>query len=154
MRLAIQRVLEARVEVDGEVVGRIGRGLLALVGLGEGDAEAAFPRLADKMVGLRIFPDEGGNMNRSVEEVSGGILLVSQFTLYADVRKGRRPSFTRSMPPEQARELFEVFAQAVRARHTAGPVETGRFGAMMHVHLVNDGPVTIWLDSAELGGGG
>jgi D-tyrosyl-tRNA(Tyr) deacylase len=150
MKLVIQRVRSAHVEVDGDVTGRIGAGLMVLVGLGRGDTAALFPRMLEKTVALRIFPDEGGNMNRSLEEVGGGLLLVSQFTLHADCRKGRRPGFSDAMPPGEARVLFDEFVAAARERFTAGPVETGRFGAMMQVHLINDGPVTIILDSDQL----
>lgn len=150
MRLVIQRVTEAEVLVEGTSTGRIGRGIVALVGFGEGDSEAMLAKVAEKTIGLRIFADENGNTNRALEEVSGGILLVSQFTLYADIRKGRRPSFTRSLPPGPASELFDQFVKTVRGRYSAGPVATGVFGAMMEVRLVNDGPVTIWLDSADL----
>lgn len=153
MRILIQRVSQARVVVEGRTVGEIGPGLLALVGFAEGDSEAHFPRMAAKLCGLRIFPGPGGNMDRSVEETGGGLLLVSQFTLYAETRKGRRPSFTRSLGPEPARALFEAFVEHVRGTYSAGPVATGEFGAMMEVALVNDGPVTIWLDSADLGAG-
>jgi D-tyrosyl-tRNA(Tyr) deacylase len=150
VRIVLQRVREARVEVDGRVTGQIGKGLLALVGLAEGDTAALFPKMLEKVVALRIFPDEGGNMNRSLEETGGGLLLVSQFTLYADCRKGRRPGFSGAMAPELARALFAAFVEAARTRYSGGAVETGEFGAMMDVHLVNDGPVTIVLDSGEL----
>ncbi|MBX3730243.1 MAG: D-tyrosyl-tRNA(Tyr) deacylase [Candidatus Sumerlaeia bacterium] len=151
MRLVIQRVSEGEVVIDGVSHGRIGRGVVVLVGFGEGDTEALLAKVADKLIGLRIFADAGGNTNLALGDVGGGILLVSQFTLYADVRKGRRPSFTRSLAPEPARQLYETFVERVRAAYTTGPVESGVFGAMMQVRLVNDGPVTIWLDSAELG---
>lgn len=150
MKLLLQRVREARVEVDCETIGAIGPGLLVLVGLGQGDSERMFEPAIDKMLNLRIFADEAGAMNRSVLDAKGGILLVSQFTLYADVRKGRRPSFTEAMPPAEARELYARFVAAVERRYPDGPVESGIFAAMMQVHLVNDGPVTIMLDSAEL----
>ncbi len=147
MRIVLQRVLKAHVEVDGHVTGRIGPGLLALVGLADGDTPELFPRMLEKTVGLRIFPDESGNMNRSLEDTAGGLLLVSQFTLLADCRKGRRPSFTKAMGPGDARKMFDQFVSEARQRYTKGPVHTGRFGAMMQVHLINDGPVTIILDS-------
>jgi len=150
MRILIQRVSEASVTIDGRVAGRIGRGVVALVGFCPTDDERIVARTIDKFVGLRIFADETGNTNLSLEEVGGGILAVSQFTLYADVRKGRRPSFSGAMAPGPARELWEKFLVALRARYSAGPVETGEFGAMMQVALVNDGPVTVWLDSADL----
>jgi len=150
LRIVLQRVREAHVEVDGRVTGRIGHGLVALVGLGEGDTADLFARMLEKTVGLRIFADDAGNMNLSLEDVGGGLLLVSQFTLYSDCRKGRRPGFSGAMAPVAARDLFGEFVDAARGRHKAGPVETGEFGAMMDVHLVNDGPVTILLDSDEL----
>lgn len=150
MRLLVQRVSEARVEVEGQVTGEIGAGLLVFAGLSAQDTDAIFPKMTAKLTGLRLFPGPGGNMDRSVEETAGGILLVSQFTLYADTRKGRRPSFTRSLAPEPARELFARFVDHLRGHYTAGPVATGEFGAMMRVSLLNEGPVTIWLDSEEL----
>ncbi|MCS7315852.1 MAG: D-aminoacyl-tRNA deacylase [Bryobacterales bacterium] len=145
MRAVLQRVREARVEVDGTVTGAIGRGLLVLVGIAREDTQRDADYLAEKIAGLRIFPDQEGKMNRSVQEVGGAVLVVSQFTLYGDTRKGRRPSFDRAAPPEQARALYEYFVQALRARGLA--VETGVFQAMMQVHLVNDGPVTILCES-------
>jgi len=150
MRIVIQRVSRASVTVEGRVVGAIGEGLLAFVGFCEGDDERLLPKVVDKMAGLRIFPDEGGNMNRSLEEVGGGVLAISQFTLHADIRKGRRPSFTKALAPAAAEALFGKFVDAVRARLTDGPVECGVFGAMMDVELVNAGPVTILLDSDDL----
>lgn len=150
MRLLIQRVSRATVRVDGSVVGEIGPGLLVLVGLGRGDTEALFPPAIEKLANLRIFPDAEGNMSRSVLETGGGILAVSQFTLYADSRKGRRPSYIDAMPPAEARDLFGAFVARLRTDYTAGPVATGIFGAMMQVELINDGPVTIWLDSADM----
>ncbi len=136
--------------MDGQVVGAIGPGLLLLVGVRRGDDLATAEWLAQKVAHLRIFEDEAGKMNRSVLEVGGSALVVSQFTLYADVRKGRRPSFIEAAPPEEARPLVDAFADALR--RLGLPVETGVFGAHMDVELVNDGPVTIWLDSAELRG--
>lgn len=153
MRLLLQRVSEAKVTIDGDVTGRIGQGIVALVGLGAGDSESLFRPAAEKIVNLRIFPDDEGKMNRSLAEIGGGILAVSQFTLYADARKGRRPSYITAMPPDQARGMFDLFLDVLRDIHQ-GPVETGRFGAMMDVQLVNDGPVTIWLDSSEMPWGG
>lgn len=147
MRIVIQRVQEARVEVDGEVTGAISKGLLVLLGVAKGDTEADAAFLAEKTLGLRIFPDEDGKMNRSVVEAGGGVLVVSQFTLYGDVRKGRRPSFDAAAPPELARELYEKFLSLVRKSDI--PVRTGVFQAMMKVYLVNDGPVTILCDSAR-----
>ncbi|MDK2971468.1 MAG: D-aminoacyl-tRNA deacylase [Candidatus Sumerlaeota bacterium] len=151
MRLVIQRVTEAEVTIDGVCHGRIGRGVVVLVGFGEGDTEARLGKVIDKLVGLRLFADEAGNTNLALADVQGGILLVSQFTLYADIRKGRRPSFTRSLEPEAAKALYAKFVARVREVYSSGPVESGVFGAMMQVRLVNDGPVTIWLDSDEIG---
>ncbi len=145
MRLLIQRVKEARVEVDGSVAGSIGPGLLVLLGIAKGDTAKEADYLIDKMLGLRIFPDAEYKMNLSVADTAGGVLVVSQFTLYGDVRKGRRPSFDAAAPPEQARELYEYFVAQARLKHPR--VETGVFQAVMAVHLVNDGPVTILCDS-------
>lgn len=150
MRLVIQRVSEAHVTIDDAVRGRIERGLVVLVGLGSEDHEAMLPKIVDKLIGLRLFADENGNTNLSLADVGGGILLISQFTLYADVRKGRRPSFTDALEPARAEALYNQFVEAVRLRYLHGPVETGEFGAMMNVSLVNEGPVTIWLDSRYL----
>jgi len=148
MRAVIQRVSQASVSVDGAVVGRIGTGLLVLLGVAKGDDEAAAEYLAEKTAGLRVFEDDAGKMNRSVAEAGGSVLVVSQFTLYGDVRKGKRPSFDRAAPPEVANRLYDHFVQRVRA---AGiQCETGRFQAMMDVELVNDGPVTILLDSEKV----
>jgi D-tyrosyl-tRNA(Tyr) deacylase len=145
MRIVVQRVREARVEVDGTLVGRIGRGLLVLLGVGKDDGPKDVEYIAGKIRDVRIFEDDEGRMNRSVMDVGGAVLLVSQFTLYGDVRKGRRPSFDAAARPETGRALYE---DVVRALRGAGvPVETGTFQAMMQVHLVNDGPVTIVLDS-------
>ena len=145
MRLLIQRVKEARVEVDGSVTGAIGPGLLVLLGIAKGDTPKEADYLIDKMLGLRIFPDAGHKMNLSVADTAGGVLIVSQFTLYGDVRKGRRPSFDAAAPPELARELYEYFVEQTRRKHRQ--VAAGVFQAMMSVHLVNDGPVTILCDS-------
>jgi D-tyrosyl-tRNA(Tyr) deacylase len=145
MRAVIQRVKEARVEVEGEVVGRIGEGVLVLLGAGKDDTEEDAGYLAEKIMGLRIFEDTEGKMNLSVTETGGGVLVVSQFTLYGDCRKGRRPSFDKAAPPELAEELYELFVREIRER--VAKVETGRFRAMMDVHLVNWGPVTLMLDS-------
>jgi D-tyrosyl-tRNA(Tyr) deacylase len=144
MRVVLQRVSRARVTVEGRVSGEIGRGLLLLAGFTDGDSEDALAWMADKVVGLRIFPDGEGKMNRSVQEVGGGLLVVSQFTLYGDTRKGRRPSFVDAARPEIAIPLYERFVALLRA--TGLPVGTGEFGAMMDVELVNDGPVTLILE--------
>jgi D-tyrosyl-tRNA(Tyr) deacylase len=145
MRAVLQRVDRASVEVDGETVGSIGMGLLVLLGVDKGDTSANADYLADKILNLRIFADGAGKMNRSVIESGGGILAVSQFTLYGDCRKGRRPSFDDAAPPELARPLYEYFVQRLRAGKL--PVETGVFQASMKISLVNDGPVTFVLDS-------
>ncbi|MGA2325901.1 MAG: D-aminoacyl-tRNA deacylase [Bryobacteraceae bacterium] len=149
MRMVVQRVSEAHVEVGGEVVGAIGRGLLVLVGVAKPDTPADADYLADKVSGLRIFPDQDGKMNRSVLEAGGALLVISQFTLYGDCRKGRRPSFDMAAGAEQARTLYERFLDACRARSV--PVQSGVFQASMAVHLVNDGPVTIICESARPG---
>lgn len=145
MRVVVQRSKAASVAVGGEVVGRIERGLVVLVGVTHEDGEPDAAYIADKVAGLRIFEDEAGKMNLSVEDVGGAVLSVSQFTLYGDARKGRRPSFMAAARPEQALALYEKFNTLLRQRGVA--VETGRFGEMMDVSLVNWGPVTIWLDS-------
>lgn len=147
MRIVAQRVSRAQVTIDGEVVGAIGPGLLLLLGIRESDDSSAIDYLVEKVVHLRIFPDEEGKMNRSVLDVGGGVLVVSQFTLYGDCRKGRRPSFVGAAPPALAIPRYEEFVAKVRARGI--DVQTGRFGAMMEVELVNDGPVTLILDSLE-----
>lgn len=145
MRVVLQRVSRAEVSVDGRVVGSIERGLLLLVGFREGDGAEHVAWMAEKVVGLRIFSDAEGKMNLSLEDVAGDLLVVSQFTLYGDVRKGRRPSFVGAAPPEIAVPLYEGFVTALRNR-TSGTVETGEFGAAMAVDLVNDGPVTLLLE--------
>jgi D-aminoacyl-tRNA deacylase len=145
VRIVLQRVSEASVTVEGEVVSEIGSGLLLLVGVAAGDGEAQADWLAEKVAGLRIFNDEEGKMNLSVRDVGGEVLAVSQFTLLADTRKGKRPSFVRAAPPEEAEPLFDHFCERLRASGV-GTVETGSFGAMMEVALVNDGPVTIVLE--------
>ncbi len=137
--------------VDDERVGQIGRGLLLLVGIGQEDDEATLERMAKKVVDIRIFADEQGRTNRSLLEAGGRLLAVSQFTLYADTRRGRRPGFTYAADPEKASALFDRFCEQLE-QLVGGPVERGVFGAMMQVHLVNDGPVTIMLDSAEWAG--
>jgi D-aminoacyl-tRNA deacylase len=144
MRVVLQRVSRAKVTVEGRVTGEIGRGLLLLAGFTDADTEDALRWMADKVVGLRIFQDDEGKMNRSVEEAGGALLVVSQFTLYGDARKGRRPSFIEAARPEVAIPLYERFVALLRA--TGLQVETGEFGAMMDVELVNDGPVTLILE--------
>ena len=144
MRVLLQRVSRAEVRVDGRVTGRIGRGFLLLVGLTHADGEEQVAWMAEKVVSLRLFGDDEGKMNRGLEEVGGGLLVVSQFTLYGDARKGRRPSFIDAARPEHAIPLYERFLEILRA--TGVPVQTGEFGAMMDVELVNDGPVTLWLE--------
>ena len=148
MIAVLQRVKWAKVEVGGRVVGQIGPGLLALVGVASSDDETHARALADKTVYLRIFPDDQHNMNRSVLDVGGSVLAVSQFTLLADCHKGRRPSFIEAAPPERANALMENYVARLREYNLR--VETGQFQAMMHVSLCNDGPVTIVLDSREL----
>lgn len=145
MRGLVQRVSEASVSVDGEVVGSIGPGLCALVGVGLDDDEAAADRLATKIWQLRVFPDEAGNLNRSAAELGLAVLVISQFTLYADTSRGRRPSFVRAAPPERANALVDRVVD--RLRSTGAEVATGRFGAMMRVSLVNEGPVTIMVET-------
>ncbi|HLL81075.1 MAG TPA: D-aminoacyl-tRNA deacylase [Longimicrobium sp.] len=144
MRIVLQRVSRARVTVEGRTTGEIGRGLLLLVGFTERDGEEALAWMADKVMGLRILPDDEGKMNRSLVEADGALLVVSQFTLYGDARKGRRPSFVDAARPETAIPLYERFLELLRA--TGRPVQTGEFGAMMEVELVNDGPVTLVLE--------
>ena len=145
MRAVLQRVTRASVRVDGECVGRIERGWLILLGVAQGDTEEDAAWLADKVLNLRGFEDDAGKMNRSVEDVGGALLVVSQFTLYADVRRGRRPSFDDAMPPAEAEKAYDAFVAEARARIK---VETGRFRAHMRVSSLNDGPVTLWIDSA------
>lgn len=145
MRVLVQRVLEARVEVDGQTVGSVATGLLLLVGLGAGDGPMEIDWMARKVAGLRIFSDAEGQMNLDLTQVEGGILAVSQFTLYGDCRKGRRPSFIDALEPGQAEPLFEKFVESLRQLGISR-VDTGRFGADMKVHLVNDGPVTFWIE--------
>lgn len=144
MRCLVQRVSEARVRVEGRVVGEISRGLLALVGVMEGDSPEDGAWIERKLLSLRIFPDDAGKMNLSVRDVGGSLLLVSQFTLAADIGKGARPSFVRAMEPARARSVFDALVAAL-GNHL--PVQTGRFGAEMAVELTNAGPVTLWLDS-------
>jgi D-aminoacyl-tRNA deacylase len=148
MRAVIQRVSRAEVRVGGKVVGQIGRGLVVLVAVGAGDSPEAAQALAEKIVHLRIFDNEAGRMDRSLLEAGGSVLAVSQFTLYGDCRKGRRPSYDRAATPEAARPIYESFIASLRA--LGAPVETGQFQAMMEVELTNDGPVTLLLDSEKL----
>ena len=143
----VQRVAEARVDVDGQTVGAIGPGLLVLLGVVRGDTEAEGDWLAGKVAALRVFPDEDGRMNRSLVDVGGEALVVSQFTLAGELKKGTRPSFTRAAAPDLAERLYERFAARL-ADALGRPVPTGRFGAAMQVHLVGDGPVTLWLERA------
>jgi len=147
MRAVVQRVSRAWVTVREQVTGKIDRGLLVLIGIGAADSEADADYLADKISGLRIFEDEHGKMNLSLSEIAGSVLAVSQFTLYGDVRRGKRPSFDAAAPPEKARMLYEYFVLRIRAAGLR--CETGRFQEMMEVELVNDGPVTILLDSSR-----
>lgn len=148
MRACIQRVSEARVTVDGTVTGQIGRGLLVLLGVGTNDGAGEIDWLAEKLVNLRVFEDADGKMNRSLLDAGGALLVVSQFTLFGDCRKGRRPSFTDAAPPELAERLYNEFVARVRVLGVE--VATGVFRAQMDVALVNDGPVTLWIDTADL----
>ncbi len=149
MKAVIQRVTRASVEVDGQIIGRIGIGLLVLLGVARADGEADVRYVVEKLVGLRVFGDAQGKMNRSLGEVEGSLLLVSQFTLMGDVHKGRRPGFAQAAPPEQARALYEAAVSQLRVRGV--PVESGQFAASMQVELLNDGPVTFILDSRHRG---
>lgn len=148
MRAVVQRVRRAEVRVGEEVVGRIGRGFVVLLGVGKSDTETAAEALAEKIANLRVFDDDQGKMNRSVLDISGQVLCVSQFTLYGDCRKGRRPSYDQAAAPDQALLLYESFVKCLR--QLGIPTETGRFRAMMDVELINDGPVTLLLDSDRL----
>ena len=145
MRVVLQRVREAHVTIEGKVVGEIGLGQFLLVGFKQSDTTDQVEWMADKVVGLRIFQDDAGKMNRTLADVDGSILVVSQFTLHGDVRKGRRPSFIDAATPETAIRLYERFVELLEARHP-GKVATGEFGAMMDVSLTNDGPVTLVID--------
>jgi D-aminoacyl-tRNA deacylase len=144
MRVVLQRVARASVTIEGRVAGEIGRGFLLLIGFARDDTSETLDWMADKVLSLRLFPDEHGRMNLGLEDVGGGVLVISQFTLYGDARKGRRPSFVEAAPPEIAIPLYERFLELLRA--TGSPVGSGEFGAMMDVELVNDGPVTLWLE--------
>jgi D-tyrosyl-tRNA(Tyr) deacylase len=148
MRAVVQRVSRAKVTVNDWITGEIGMGVLVLLGVGQNDTEADATYLAEKIAGLRIFEDHDGKMNRSVADVGGSVLAVSQFTLYGDVRRGKRPSFDAAAPPEPARRLYDSFVERIRAAGLR--CETGRFQEMMQVELVNEGPVTILLDSEKL----
>jgi len=149
MRVLVQRVQRGSVQVEGRIVGRVGKGYVLLVGVTHGDGEAEADRLADKVAHLRVFEDEAGKMNLSLLDVGGGALVISQFTLYANARRGRRPDFIAAAPPAVAEPLVARFADALRALGVR-PVEEGVFGAHMLVEILNDGPVTILLDTAEL----
>ena len=155
MRFLIQRSKEASVSIDGKVVGAIGRGFTVLIGIGGGDTEEVADKMLKKLFGLRIFEDEAGKTNCSLAQVQGSLLMVSQFTLYADCRRGNRPGFTYAAPPALAESLYEYILKRSRAlmkdNGINGTVEHGEFGAEMQVSLINDGPFTIWLDSKELG---
>jgi len=148
MRAVLQRVSEATVEVEGRTVGHIGKGVVVFLGIGEGDTAQDAEYLASKVIHLRVFEDEERKMNRSVAEVGGSVLVVSQFTLYGDCRRGRRPSFAEAMAPERAEKLYEHFVRSIRREGLV--VETGVFQALMRVAVVNDGPVTLLLDSKKL----
>ncbi len=148
MRALIQRVSQAAVTVDDEIVGRIGRGFVVLLGVTHADGQREAAWLAHKIAGLRVFDDAAGKMNLGLSDVSGEVLVVSQFTLYGDARKGRRPDFLQAARPEQAEPLVDYFVEQLRADGL--PVQTGQFRALMQVSLVNDGPVTLWLDTAGL----
>lgn len=148
MRGVVQRVKKASCTVDNKIFGKINKGLLLFLGVGEGDEEKDLKYLVDKVLGLRIFSDENGKMNLSLEDIEGEILIISQFTLYGDVRKGKRPSFTRSCPPEEGEKYYNKFIEEVRNRGIKA--ETGEFGADMEIELINDGPVTILIDSEKI----
>ena len=150
MRLVLQRVSEASVIVGGDTTGSIRTGLVILAGMAKSDTQSDVDYLADKVLGLRIFPDDSGKMNRNIADAGGSLLVVSQFTLYGDCRKGRRPGFDQAAAPEQAQALYNRFVEKLRLGPV--PVETGVFQAMMEVHLVNQGPVTIRMDTADRNG--
>ena len=149
MKVIIQRVIESDVKIDKRTVGEINKGLNLLVGVGHEDSEADLKKAVEKIVNLRIFEDENGKMNLSLLDIKGDVLIISQFTLFADIRKGRRPSFTNAASPEKANELYEKFIDMMKTV-VPGKVETGEFGADMKVSILNDGPVTIILDTKEL----
>ena len=148
MRALVQRVTNAKVEVDGEVVGEIDRGLLVYLGVGKGDGDAERAYVLSKVLGLRIFENDAGKMDRSIVDIGGSLLVVSQFTLYADLSRGRRPSFDLAMLPEDAERAYDAFVREARAQKII--VATGKFRANMQVSSTNDGPVTIWIDSAKV----
>ena len=148
MRAVLTRVSSASVTIDGEVVGKIGKGFLILLGVGPEDTETECRALAEKALGLRVFEDENGKMNLGLDQIGGEVLVVSQFTLYGNCRKGRRPSFTDAAPPELGNELYEAFLEECKA--LGYPPQHGRFGADMQVASINDGPVTLWLDTQQL----
>jgi len=148
MRALLQRVSRASVTVEEQIVGQIGWGLLVLLGVGQDDSETQVKMLADKIVHLRIFGDDEGKMNRSILDIGGEVLVISQFTLYADIRRGRRPSFINAAPPAIAESLVERFKEAIASYGLT--VASGIFGASMHIELCNEGPVTIWMDSEDL----
>jgi D-aminoacyl-tRNA deacylase len=148
MRLLLQRVTSASVEVEGQLVGRIGHGLLLFVGIEANDTSEDLNWLAGKVPRLRIFADENGAMNRSIQDISGGLLVISQFTLFASTKKGNRPSFIKAAPPAAAEQMFNEFCSQLSMQMNQ-PVERGIFGAHMTINLVNDGPVTIWIDSKQ-----
>ncbi|HZW67156.1 MAG TPA: D-aminoacyl-tRNA deacylase [Pseudogracilibacillus sp.] len=147
MKAVVQRVSQANVKVDGSTIGEIDQGLLILLGITDGDSEADIEAIVNKLIHLRIFEDEAGKMNLSLVDIAGEILSVSQFTLYGDVRKGRRPSFSKAAAPKEAEELYDAFNEYLRAQEIV--VETGSFGAMMDVSLTNDGPVTFVIESLD-----
>lgn len=148
MKALLQRVSSAKVTVDSKIIGEISAGWLVLLGVGQGDSESEIPKLVEKILGLRLFSDADGRFNLSIQDTKGALLVVSQFTLYADCSRGRRPGFTQAASPEDAKRLYEKFVEAMRASGLL--VQTGSFGADMKVSLVNDGPVTVMLDTAEL----
>jgi D-tyrosyl-tRNA(Tyr) deacylase len=149
VKALLQRVASAKVTVDHEIIGEIQHGWLVLLGVGQGDTETEIPKLIDKILGLRLFADTDGRFNLSVQDTKGALLVVSQFTLYADCSRGRRPGFTNAAPPELARLLYEKFVETLRSSGLM--IQTGSFGADMKVSLVNDGPVTVMLDTSEFG---